>query len=63
MATENTITLHEAAKTGDIDIVKALIEAGANVNQANSLGNTPIYGATCNSHLDVVKALKTAGAK
>ena len=63
MATENTITLHEAAYNGHLDIVKALIEAGANVNKADSDGYTPIYGATCNRHLDVVKALKTAGAK
>ena len=63
MATENTITLHEAAKTGDIDVVKVLIEAKADVNQANKGGNTPIYWAACNSHLDIVKALKTAGAK
>ena len=40
-------TLHEAASSGDIDIVKQFLDAGANVNAKENLtGWTPLVNAT-----------------
>ena len=43
-------------------MVRALIEAGADVNKAKDDGVTPLYIATCNGHEAVVRALIEAGA-
>ena len=43
-------------------MVKALIEAGADVNKADNGGWTPLYRAAQNGHEAVVKALIEAGA-
>ena len=43
-------------------MVKALIEAGADVNKADDDGETPLYMAAWNGHEAVVKALIEAGA-
>ena len=49
--------LIEAAARGDEVVVKALIEAGADINKA-----VPLCWAAENGHLGVVKALIEAGA-
>ena len=49
--------LYDAAQNGDIDVVKALIVAKADINQAKSSGVTPLHIAACFGHLDVVKVL------
>ena len=46
-----------ASQRGYLDIVKALIAAGADVNAASKDGNTALTVASSNGHLEVVKAL------
>ena len=54
--------LYWAAREGHEAVVKALIEAGADVNKAKNDGETPLYMAASNGHEAVVKALIEAGA-
>ena len=44
------------------DIVNALLEGGANPNQPNKNGSTPLSAATGESSADIVKALLDSGA-
>ena len=55
--------LHEAAKNGDIEDVRELLEAGADVNGLNSEGATPLHWAAFKGHVDVAKLLIKRGAK
>ena len=59
--TGNT-ALIKASINGHIDIVVALIAAGANVNTANKAGNTAIYWAKCNGYTKIVNFLIANGA-
>lgn len=57
-------SLHFAAKEGNVDVVNALIQAGAKVNALGGLcKNTPLHLAAENGHIEVVDALIQAGAK
>ena len=58
----NETLLHEAARSGDIETAKYLIEKGANVNAIDVDGGTPLHYAACNAHLEVVKLLIDNGA-
>jgi ankyrin repeat protein len=42
--------------------VKRLLDGGADVNARGEDGYTPLHGATCWGHLDVVKFLVDRGA-
>jgi len=54
--------LYAASQEGNIDIVKELITAGSNVNQAHTTdGASPLYMASQKGHLAVVKVLINAG--
>ena len=55
--------LHEAAKSGQLEVVKLLIQIGANVNAMDSKGRTPLHSAAINGNLDIVKLLLKNGAK
>jgi ankyrin repeat protein len=55
--------LHLAAKTGNIDAVKKLIEKGANTNLFDAKLNTPLHYAAQNGSLQCVEALIKSGAK
>ncbi|XP_065198376.1 poly [ADP-ribose] polymerase tankyrase-1-like isoform X2 [Sycon ciliatum] len=55
--------LHHAAKQGNIDICKSLLEAGADKDIQNSSGNTPLHYAVWYGRADVFHTLLEAGAK
>ncbi len=55
--------LSQAAYDGRNDIVKILIQAGADVNCAQIFGMTPLLNALSNGHVEVVQTLLTAGAR
>ena len=61
-AEEYDSKLHDAAKDGDAELVKLLIDAGADVNKANEKGETPLYWAAANGRTECVKLLIDAGA-
>ena len=54
--------LHDAAKDGDAELVKLLIDAGTDVNKANANEWTPLCTAAANGRTDCVKLLINAGA-
>jgi ankyrin repeat protein len=60
-------SLHYAATTGNLVIIKKLLEAGADVNQFADVNrvnlNTPLHDAAAAGHLEVVKILVANGAK
>ncbi len=51
-----------ASRGGHLEIVKALIANGANVNHQNNYGNTALIEASSKNHLEIVKALIANGA-
>lgn len=55
--------LHYASRAGHVDVVRALLEAGAAVNAATTAGRaTPLHRAAYVGHVEVVKLLLHAGA-
>lgn len=54
--------LYEASRRNDIQTVKRLIEHGANVNWADSDGDTALMKAACKGFTGIVKILLDAGA-
>jgi ankyrin repeat protein len=61
-AVDDTV-LHLAARTGAIEDMKVLIDAGADVNIAGDLGNTPLHQAAMMDQFESVKFLLKCGAK
>ena len=52
-----------AALAGHVEVVKALLAAGASVNQARTVdGTTPLHAAAATGHAEVVAVLLEAGA-
>ena len=58
----NLTPLMYAAEAGHIDVLNALLAAGADVNALSSLGTTAAYLAAKDGHLNAVKALVAANA-
>ncbi|KAK9838359.1 hypothetical protein WJX81_007066 [Elliptochloris bilobata] len=56
-------TLHAAAKAGDADILRGLIDGGADVNQTDARGISALGVAVGFNRLPAVQALLAAGAK
>ena len=54
--------LHLAGMLGDLNIVKAIVEQGANINQQNSTGASPLLYATNHENEDVIDYLLSKGA-
>ena len=55
--------LLDAARRGDTDAVRALLEAGADANLAQGDGLTALHLAAREGHLEVVRILINAGAE
>jgi ankyrin repeat protein len=54
--------IHHAARNGDTEIVRLLIDSGADVNVANERGHTVLHCAGGHGHLDAVHLLLANGA-
>ncbi|XP_049723705.1 ankyrin repeat domain-containing protein 31 [Elephas maximus indicus] len=54
--------LHLAARRGNLSLVKALIESGADVNLKDNAGWTPLHEASSEGFSDIVVELLKAGA-
>ena len=60
---KGTTSLHEAAKSGDIDQVKKLIAAGMNVNIQDDRQRLAIHYARDMGHSEIVDLLESEGVK
>ena len=58
----SALNLREAAATGTLYRVKALLDAGADVEQSDEHGQTPLMFAVAAGHVELVKILCAAGA-
>ena len=54
--------IHHAARNGDTEIVRMLIEYGADVNVKNERGHTVLYCAGGHGHVNTVQLLIDNGA-
>jgi len=59
---ETLMSIHEAAADGDLERVKALIAAGADINAKDQEGYMPLHAAAQSGHTAVAKFLVVAGA-
>ena len=59
--TENT-PLNYATIYNNLDIVKLLVKAGANLEIVNEDGETPLYNAALHGNIEIVKFLIDSGA-
>lgn len=60
--TRDSTPLHIVAYLGHVDIVKLLLEAGANPNKKDALEETPLHKAAFSNHPAIVNILLEAGA-
>jgi uncharacterized protein len=54
--------LHTVCTWGDPELVKTLLDAGANINAIGEHGATPIFNGVMSNSVDVVQLLVTRGA-
>ena len=55
-------TIHRAASTGNIEVVKQHLAAGTDVNAKNDDGYTPLHYAAFNGHKEIAELLIAKGA-
>jgi ankyrin repeat protein len=60
---EAEVLLGAAAKAGNIDTVRSLLERGMNINARNASNRTPLDGAAAKGNVDVVRLLIERGAE
>jgi uncharacterized protein len=58
----NDTVLHTVSGWGQLDAVKALVNAGADVNAKGDQGATPLFNAAMGGNADVVAFLLKSGA-
>ena len=57
------ISIHDAADSGNIEVVKQHLAAGTDVNaKDDSFGGTPLHYAAMEGHMEIVELLITKGA-
>lgn len=61
-SSDQAIHLRIAARDGDIEKIKSLLASGADVNEKNFEGDTPIHVAVIQNRKDVVELLIMNGA-
>ncbi|GEM_PF-5859080 len=61
--TELDTRLVRAAQAGDIELIKACLRMGADLNGRDAEGWTPYLAAACNGRLRAMNLLKSMGAK
>lgn len=54
--------LHESAKTGNLHVIKSILEYGAPVDAINNKGETPLHVATLEKNFESMKLLLHAGS-
>ena len=59
---QGTLSLHSAARDGNLGDVKRLISSGERLDTANKEGHTPLYYAVKQDNIDVVRCLIKSGA-
>ena len=59
---KRTRTLHDAVIGGDIEEVKSMLSSGADINQKNRMGGTPLHTAIMNRQKAIAELLIAGGA-
>jgi len=54
--------LHDSVRSVDVSKVQLLINQGADLNELDELGNSPLHWAVRGGYYDIVKILLEAGA-
>ncbi|XP_040574611.1 tonsoku-like protein isoform X1 [Lepeophtheirus salmonis] len=59
----NFTPLHEACNHGQLEYVRMLVSAGADVNKESRKGTSPLISAALNGYVDIIEYLLDEGAK
>lgn len=62
MSNKEKLILFKAIQADDVETVKSLLDAGANVNEYDEHGNTPLFLACVQSNLSIAQLLLEYGA-
>jgi ankyrin repeat protein len=54
--------LHAAARSGDVQRIRDLVDAGAKVDVPSDFGTTPLHSAAISSQIEAIRALISLGA-